>query len=187
MNVYKLFNKDLTCRGYQFHPGLNTCEEANCVKNGFHAAENPLDCLTYYRWNESVCWLCEASGDIDEDGRDSKISCTELTLKKQLDLKEYMLHAASYIVRHPQRQSGERWGQITVLRLQDCSDCPDCPQAEALLVRSRTGDPERILEKRRQPGQITVILMETEDGRQIREAIAQEGTESLFHHRALFL
>ena len=182
MRVYKLFEKDLTCRGYQFKPGLNACEEANCVQNGFHAAENPLDCLAYYRWEDSVCWLCNAGGDIDEDGRDSKISCTELTLEKELSLKEYMVHAASYIIRHPLRFTCERWGAVSVFRLQDCSDCPDCPQAEGLLARCREGDPETILAKRTDPETVTVVMMENEDGSMIREVIVREGTEALFHY-----
>ena len=43
MIAYKGFNKGLICRGYQFSKGENITEEANCAKNGFHSAENPLD------------------------------------------------------------------------------------------------------------------------------------------------
>ena len=28
--------------------GLNITDKANCRANGFHCAENPLDCLSYY-------------------------------------------------------------------------------------------------------------------------------------------
>ena len=45
MIAYKGFNKGLICRGYQFQPGENITEEANCAQNGFHSAENPLDCV----------------------------------------------------------------------------------------------------------------------------------------------
>ena len=48
MIAYKGFEKGLTCRDYQFRMGLNVTDEANCTHNGFHCAENPLDCLTYY-------------------------------------------------------------------------------------------------------------------------------------------
>ena len=48
MIAYKGFNKGFICRGYQFSQGENVTEEANCAKNGFHSAENPLDCITYY-------------------------------------------------------------------------------------------------------------------------------------------
>ena len=45
MIAYKGFRPGLICRGYQFVMGLNTTEKANCRENGFHCAENPLDCV----------------------------------------------------------------------------------------------------------------------------------------------
>ena len=46
MKAFKGFRKDLTCLGFQFREnGINRTEEANCVQNGFHCAENPLDCV----------------------------------------------------------------------------------------------------------------------------------------------
>ncbi len=48
MIAYKGFRPGLICRGYQFVMGLNTTEKANCRENGFHCAEDPLDCLSYY-------------------------------------------------------------------------------------------------------------------------------------------
>lgn len=49
MIAYKGFQKDLKCRGFQFQEyGINETEKANCRQNGFHCAENPLDCLCYY-------------------------------------------------------------------------------------------------------------------------------------------
>ena len=49
MIAYKGFEKNLSCRGYQFKRyGINETTEANCRQNGFHCAENPLDCLVHY-------------------------------------------------------------------------------------------------------------------------------------------
>ena len=48
MIAYKGFAPGLICRGHQFVMGVNKTEKANCRQNGFHCAENPLDCLTYY-------------------------------------------------------------------------------------------------------------------------------------------
>lgn len=79
MIAYKGFRPGLICRGYQFVMGLNTTEKANCRENGFHCAENPLDCLSYYSSLEhSEYYIVNAGGDIDEDEHDSKIACTEL-------------------------------------------------------------------------------------------------------------
>ena len=47
MYAYKGFEPDLSCRGYRFVMGKNVTPEANCASNGFHCAEDPLDCLSY--------------------------------------------------------------------------------------------------------------------------------------------
>ena len=105
--AYKMFNKDLTCtkgRGtFQYTPGIWTEEpEANCVKNGFHCAKNPLDCLSYYpSWDNSQCWIVEIGGDIDEDSVDSKVSCTRIRLVKRLTLEEFVAEACRYMINFP--------------------------------------------------------------------------------------
>lgn len=107
--AYKGFNPDLSCTsgGNRFQYVLevwNEEPEANCHKNGFHCAENPLDCLTYYpNWKAAVYYLVAAAGDVDEDGSDSKISCTRLRLIKQLSLEEFVAHSLNYIWNHPFR------------------------------------------------------------------------------------
>lgn len=117
MIVYKAFGPGLVCRGYHYTPGeINHEAEANCVRNGIHAAENPADCLTYYRWDgKNEFWRCEAVGDIDEDGGDSKISTTELIPVHRLSLTEYVAECAWYILQHPTRIQ-ERYGNIMILQ-----------------------------------------------------------------------
>lgn len=110
--AYKAFNKDLTCtkgRGkFQYEEGKWFEEpEANCRKNGFHCAENPLDCLTYYgNMDNSLYYIVLADGDINEDGNDSKISCTRMKLVKKLDKKGFVTHAMAYLYNHPYADSG---------------------------------------------------------------------------------
>ena len=53
---------------------------------------------------EEIRQMVDAGGDIDEDGTDSKISCTELRILKQLNRKEFFLHALAYMVDHPHRE-----------------------------------------------------------------------------------
>lgn len=104
MFCYKMFAPGLKCRGYQFKVGVNECEHATCVKEGFHAAENPLDCLSYYpNFDTSECWLCYAEG-IHEDGSDSKISCMHLEILRRLDISEFIFEAVRYILEHPKRE-----------------------------------------------------------------------------------
>ena len=105
MIAYKGFAPGLVCVGYQFQMGLNVTDAANCAHNGFHCAEDPLDCLTYYSdMAHSEYCLVNAGGDVDEDGRGSKISCTELAILKRLDREEFFLHALAYMMDHPGRK-----------------------------------------------------------------------------------
>ncbi len=105
MIAYKGFEKGLICRGYQFSMGLNRTQEANCKENGFHCAENPLDCLTYYaNMEHSEYYIANAGGDVHEDGSDTKISCTELTIIKKLSRMDFFLHALAFMVDHPRRE-----------------------------------------------------------------------------------
>lgn len=104
MIAYKGFNKGFICRDYQFSMGENITEEANCAQNGFHSAENPLDCITYYgNIKDSVYCIVEVTGDMDEDDRDSKIASTELRIIQQVTLEELFLHALAFMVDHPKR------------------------------------------------------------------------------------
>lgn len=125
MIAYKGFRPGLVCLDYQFVMGLNVTEKANCRANGFHCAEDPLDCLSYYpNMDKSEYYLVNAGGDVDEDDRDSKIACTELTILKKLDREEFFLHALAYMVDHPHRKCNERvkretglaWDKFAVVR-----------------------------------------------------------------------
>ena len=105
MIAYKGFLPGLICRGYQFQMGLNVTEKANCAQNGFHCAEDPLDCLSYYSdVDHAEYYIVDAGGDIDEDAVDSKISCTELTILKRLTKKELFLHGLAFMADHPKRK-----------------------------------------------------------------------------------
>lgn len=105
MIAYKGFRPGLVCRDYQFVMGLNVTDKANCAQNGFHCAEDPLDCLSYYpNMEQSEYYLVDAGGDVDEDADDSKISCTRLTILKKLERKEFFLHALAYMADHPNRE-----------------------------------------------------------------------------------
>lgn len=105
MIAYKGFDPGLVCRGYQFVMGLNKTEKANCRQNGFHCAETPLDCLTYYpNMDQAEYYIVNAGGDIDEDGDDTKISCTELTILKKLTKEDFFLHSLAFMADHPLRE-----------------------------------------------------------------------------------
>ena len=67
--AYKGFNKDLTCRGFQYEVGKEyTEEEVSICNRGFHACENPFDVLNFYGdvLNNRFCEV-EQSGQIIKD------------------------------------------------------------------------------------------------------------------------
>lgn len=107
IKAYKGFNKDLTCTmgsgKFQYHENVWMEEpEANCMRNGFHCCCNPLDCLSYYSdFDKSVYYVVLADGDINEDGRDTKIACTRIKLVKKLSKEEFVAHALHYMAVHP--------------------------------------------------------------------------------------
>lgn len=109
MLAFKGFTKDLTCiRGegiFQYEPGvLYTAEKSKCVSTGFHCTENPLECLDWYALGEgNRYFIVEAGGSIDEDGRDAKISCTQIRLVEELSIPALVYHAMVYMVKHPLR------------------------------------------------------------------------------------
>ena len=49
MKAYKGFEKDMTCRGFQYEEGKEyETDKAELCESGFHACEYPLDCFGYY-------------------------------------------------------------------------------------------------------------------------------------------
>ena len=69
MKAYKGFNKDFTCKGFQFEEGKEyEEEEAVLCEKGFHACTNPLDVLNYY--NDVEGKYCEV--ELDEVSNDKK-------------------------------------------------------------------------------------------------------------------
>ena len=73
MIAYKGFSERMTGHGgYQFTPGATYREEnAKTVRSGFHCAENPLVCLTYFPLDgRNRFWQVEATGSIDEDSEE---------------------------------------------------------------------------------------------------------------------
>lgn len=81
MKTYKGFNKDMTCRGFQYEEGKEyETDEAVCCQSGFHACEMPLDVFKYYAPSQSVYCEVEQYGNISRVSEDTKISSTNIKI-----------------------------------------------------------------------------------------------------------
>ena len=94
---YKGFNKDMTCRGFQYEEGKEY-EESNALvcENGFHACEYPLDCLSYYSPSESVYHEVEQSGKLSKKSEDTKVASTKIKIGAKLSIAGLVEAAIEY-------------------------------------------------------------------------------------------
>ena len=71
--AFKAFNKDMTCRDFQFKEGETYHEDdAKLCSSGFHACEDPLDCFGYYAPANSIYREVDLDDVTDEHEEDSK-------------------------------------------------------------------------------------------------------------------
>ena len=87
MKAFKGFNKDLTCRGFQYEEGKDFhTERAECCEEGFHACEYPLDCFGYYSPAQSAFHEVELSGDMDRRSDDTKVCATDIKIGARISI-----------------------------------------------------------------------------------------------------
>ena len=87
MKTYKGFNKDMTCREFQYEEGKEyTTDKAELCKSGFHACEMPLDVFKYYAPSKSIYHEVEQYGDISKDDNDTKISSTKIKIGAKIGI-----------------------------------------------------------------------------------------------------
>ena len=104
---YKGFNKDMTCRGFQYEEGKEYEEDtADACHSGFHACEYPLDCLGYYSPNESVYHEVEQSGEFDRDEDDSKVASTKIKVGVRLDVAGLVKAAIDFTMSRVKKEAG---------------------------------------------------------------------------------
>lgn len=103
---YKGFNKDMTCRGFQYEEGNKYEEEkADACHSGFHACEYPLDCFSYYNPAESVFYEVEQSGKIDRDGN-TKTASTKIKIGAEINIAGMVKAAIEYTVKRANKETG---------------------------------------------------------------------------------
>ena len=97
MKAYKGFDKDLKCRGFQYEVGKEyETENAKLCDTGFHACENPLNTLNYYRPGDSR--YCEVEMDATEErGDDSKRGGKRIKIETEIGLKGLIAAAVKFV------------------------------------------------------------------------------------------
>lgn len=113
MRAFKGFNKDLTCRGYQYEEGKEFhTERAECCDTGFHACEYPLDCFGYYDPAHSVFHEVELSGEMDKSGDNTKVCATDIKIGTRLSIAGFVKMAIDFTMSKVNKEAGsdERHG-----------------------------------------------------------------------------
>lgn len=92
---YKGFNKDLTCRGFQYEVGKEYENDRPiwaCL-NGFHACQFPLDVLEYYDgWGDRYC-VAEQWGHMETHG--DKTASSNIKILNEVGLKKLFEEATT--------------------------------------------------------------------------------------------
>ena len=97
---YKGFDKDMTCRGFQYESGKDYTYDGDieCCRSGFHFCENPLEVLSYYPPATSRFCEVEGSGNSDGENDDSKISVSNLHIGLEIGLSGLIQAGIKFIL-----------------------------------------------------------------------------------------
>ena len=122
---YKGFNKDMTCRGFQFEEGKTYEEpEAKLCEKGFHACENPLDCFNYYNPGTSVYHEVELEDVKNEkSGDDSKVCAKKITVGAKIDVAGIVKAHFDYVTERCEKVDGSVAGDNEAVAVKDKQSC----------------------------------------------------------------
>ena len=99
IKAYKGFNKDMTCRGFQFEEGKEYHEEkAVLCSSGFHACENPLDCWSYYDIISSEYHEVELDDVCEERESDTKICGKSIKIGAKINLAGIVKASVDFVL-----------------------------------------------------------------------------------------
>lgn len=114
MKAYKGFNKDMTCRGFQYEVGkeyeTDKAELCNC---GFHAYLYPQDCFGYYPPANSRYCLVELDDVDKKSSDDTKICGKKIKIIKELTIEEMTTASVEYVLdRIKENKIGGDWSSL---------------------------------------------------------------------------
>ena len=97
----KGFNRNLTCRDFQFVVGETYTHDGpvKACESGFHAIEGfPLEVFEYYPPSTSVYHRVMADGAIGRHTDDSKIAAEILTVGTEVGLSQLIINAVNWVI-----------------------------------------------------------------------------------------
>lgn len=101
MKAYKGFNKDMTCRGFQFKEGETyETKEAKLCECGFHACEAPLDVFSYYSPESSEYHEVTLEDVSDERNIDTKVCAKKIKIGAKLSIEKLIKLQIEYTKAH---------------------------------------------------------------------------------------
>ena len=107
MKSYKGFNKNMTCRDFQYEEGKEYEETtAEVCETGFHSCEYPLDCFRYYDPAHSVYHEVEADGEIDKADDGTKLASTKLKIGAELSIAGLVKASIEYTIKRTKKEAG---------------------------------------------------------------------------------
>ena len=97
---FKGFDKDLSCRGFQYEVGktYDLKGEVECCKRGFHFCENPLEVFDYYQPCLSRFCQVEGGGSVDKSEDDSKVATSHIHISSEIGLNGLIDAGLKYIL-----------------------------------------------------------------------------------------
>ena len=121
MKAFKGFNKDLTCRGFQYEEGkVFETDKADLCSSGFHACERPLDVFGYYAPGESVYHEVELDDVSSQRENDSKVCAKKIKVGAKLSIGELVKAQIEFTKEHcttehtdPERATAGEYGAAT--------------------------------------------------------------------------
>ena len=112
MKAFKGFNKDLTCRGFQYKVGETYEEEkAALCHAGFHACESPVACLQHYDPATSVYHEVELEEVSNEKDTDTKRVGKKITIGAEIGIPEICRLTFEYVKEHCTNENNAEAGK----------------------------------------------------------------------------
>ena len=108
MKAYKGFNKDMTCRGFQYKEGETyETNKASLCRKGFHACLDPLNTFTYYQPSNSIYHEVEVDDGAErEENGDSKVASRTIKIGARLSIKDLVTTQIGLVI---ERSKGDAY------------------------------------------------------------------------------